>query len=213
MTSRRWEDGSHLLQATGGAKRVTAEEDLKSIFRLRHEIYAVEQVKHYQSVGQTGELKDPIDDASLNLATWSGGRIAHAVRLSWWNDVVAKDYLASLADFIPEAGDGDSLIVVSRLVTGCNRNMKSLISLFRLAFACGLVSGARTAILSTRPELKSLFLQFGWCDGRKSFVHHCAGRQEVMFLDLYDQAQLTRTSSPLAPILRKYEATACMNLN
>lgn len=185
---------------------------LSQVFKLRYERYIADQGKAYPSIGHGQELIDPIDAASLNLSYVSPSSVVTcAVRMSWLEDVTGHDYLRELAHALDHL-QSQSVLVCSRLVVGRKLQLPALIALFRYAYAIAVTSGASLTAISTRPELVSLFVRFGFRDVHQPFTHPIAGEQITMVLDLLDSAHLRAVSSPLLLVsdrLRLQESAAC----
>lgn len=197
--------GSPCVRAVYGNRR-------RTIYRLRYELYTVQQAKRYASLGDDNEIEDPVDNVSLNLATYIDGKIEYALRLSWWNDVGPLDYLQCLGPSIPPNIDPALLIMCSRLVSGNRKDIRTLIALLRAAYACGLSSGGRWSMLSTRPELTALFGRLGYDRLGASLDYEYGGHQQVMLLDMRNRQYLSKLRSPLLSVLDQYLEKSCLEM-
>jgi len=101
-------------------KIVTAEEELKEIFRLRYHVHT-EELKRAAYLGDVldhtnKELIEPIDESSINMGAYRDGQLVGCIRLSLNNSEHFTDYRAMLGmdDFAgPQA---DKCCFASRLI-------------------------------------------------------------------------------------------------
>lgn len=189
-----------------GACVVQNDLSLEEIYRLRFRRYVLEQGKHYDgSDSNNGRLVDELDRNAVQLAYVSNGRIGAALRMSFLGHMSPGGYLDQLgvvlADRYPE-----NLIICSRFIMEESvASLRSMVSLFRLAYRIGLESGARFSALSTRESLVVHFTTFGYRKTRDEFEHPVTGPQVVMVLDLNDADHLEAIRSPLFPVLLKWK--------
>lgn len=167
----------------------------------------IDQGQQYAASGRD-VLIDPVDRLSLNLFIGGDNCISMAVRLSWADDIVATEYLATLRNNLPDDIAPKRTIICSRLMasTAKHGELARLVVLFRRGFEIGLTSGCTHSVLSTLPHRIPLFEKFGYRRTGIRIEDHVAGPQEILFLDVNDQRHLESVGSPFAPVRSKLRA-------
>jgi hypothetical protein len=181
---------------------------LSEVYRLRYRRYVVDQGMEYPSIGAAGELEDPIDRTSLNLAySATDGPVINAVRLTWLETIPQDDYYARLMDGVPSA-EKFRTAVSSRAVAHVQSDIRSTVTLWRCAYAISLASGCEKLIMSTKSEHLPLFFKFGWLRTGGLWESPISGIQMEMVLHLLDLPHLRAISSPFGLILDAYLSAA-----
>ena len=101
-------------------KIVTAEDELKEIFRLRYRVHA-EELNRAAYLGDicdhvNKELIEPIDESSINMGAYRHGQLVGCIRLSLNNSDYFTDYRAMLGMDDFAGPQPDKYCFASRLV-------------------------------------------------------------------------------------------------
>jgi predicted GNAT family N-acyltransferase len=176
----------------------------RAIYRLRYEVYVLEQDKRYAHANhRRRELADPVDEVSTHYYIADGDLVVAA----------ARAYLGPATPTLAErfaAGDeplihGGTLHCAARFcVAAAARHMLLGWQLARAAYLHGRSQGVERTYLHCAPQLATLYERLGYERYRGTFEDPTVGTQTPLRLRAADEHWLRQRLSPFAPLAAAY---------
>jgi GNAT superfamily N-acetyltransferase len=187
---------------------VTSEADLEALFRFRYEIYVEEMHRCQRYADHKARwIRDPLDDAAIHLAAFSGRRIVGAVRVNFTALGPLGDY-ERFYDMAAVGSDHPARTSINTrfMIAPEFRGGLLAVRLAMASYAYGAPKGIRWNFIDCNSHLIPFFAGLGYVEHIPPGDHPEYGRVTRMRLAVSDRAHLEAVKSPFLRLMRSEQS-------
>lgn len=193
---------------TTSIRIVTTDDDLRSVFRFRYDVYVSEMGRSSKHADHsTKQLQHPLDSTAVNIAAFDGSEIVGVIR----NNIGQDGSFGCFRDFYGiDASVHDHptrTSITSGLMIASSRRSGNIGPRLAIAtYEYGLSRGLRWNFIDCIPSLAPYFYAMGWVEHLPDAMHpEYSFSVKRLRLNLEDEEHLERVHSPFLPVYRKHK--------